>query len=271
MTKLPLLVEASDLAEHINNPEFLFVQVTSPDVFAKIHIPNAAHIAPHQLMSGEDPARGKLPSKEKLSQVLSSIGFTGKQHVIAYDDEGGGWAGRLIWTLDMIGHKNSSYLNGGLHAWHAEKLPLSAQPADVTKSNYTVEQFHSEHRITSDEIVNLLDQESFAVWDARSPAEHAGMQVFAQRGGHIPGAKNLEWTELMDRQNNLRLLPLENIQETLNELGLSKDKTIATHCQSHHRSGLTYLVAKILNYPNIKAYDGSWSEWGNTTNLPVEV
>jgi thiosulfate/3-mercaptopyruvate sulfurtransferase len=92
--------------------------------------------------------------------------------------------------------------------------------------------------------------------------------VRAARSGHIPGAINLEWTELIDSDNNLRIR--KNAQAILNNLGLSKDKTIATHCQLHHRSAFTYMVARILGYEKIAGYDGSWAEWGNLDNTPIE-
>ena len=93
----------------------------------------------------------------------------------------------------------------------------------------------------------------------------------AQRGGHIPGAINLDWLELIDRDNQMRLKDLTELQARLNELGITADKTVITHCQTHHRSGLSYLLMKILGYPHIKGYHGSWGEWGNSETTPIEI
>jgi thiosulfate/3-mercaptopyruvate sulfurtransferase len=95
--------------------------------------------------------------------------------------------------------------------------------------------------------------------------------VLAQRGGHIPGAINLDWLELIDSNNHMRLKDLSSLQVKLNELGITADKMIITHCQTHHRSGLSYLLMKILGYPHIKGYHGSWGEWGNSDATPIEI
>ncbi len=106
------------------------------------------------------------------------------------------------------------------------------------------------------------------IWDARSPAEFRGEKLFAARGGHIPGAINFEWTAAMDRARDLRIR--EDIAEQLEALGIVPEKEVVTHCHTHHRSGLTYLLAKALGYPRVKGYAGSWSEWGNLPDTPVQ-
>lgn len=268
---IPLLLEPQQLQTLLNDSPkpLLIVDVSSADNYHKHHVPGALHIEPKQLQLGQPPAPGKLPTVEQLQALFSQLGLTDKHHVIAYDDEGGGWAGRLIWTLDVIGHQQYSYLNGGLAAWVNEGFPCETTVNKGQPVDYSIT-INPQPIASLQEVLDSLDDPQTAIWDARSPQEHAGTKVVAKRGGHIPGAVNIDWLELMDRERNLRLIDLQGLQQRLDSLGLSKDKQIITHCQTHHRSGLTYLAMKILGYPMIKGYDGSWSEWGNRDDTPIE-
>lgn len=267
---LPLLLGAADLEAHLGDPRILILDVCSDENYQKHHIPGAIHITPSSLQCGVKPAAGKLPSVEQLTELFSAVGLQPEQHVIVYDDEGGGWAGRLIWTLDVLGHQHYSYLDGGLPAWLGEGRPVQASVNIGKRSDYHVTIDRSVIA-EADDIMARLGDTNLAIWDARSSVEYEGIKVLAERGGHIPGAVNLDWLELMDRERNLRLIDLANLQNRLNQLGLTADKNIVTHCHSHHRSGLSYLVMKILGYPNIKGYHGSWSEWGNRKDTPIET
>jgi thiosulfate/3-mercaptopyruvate sulfurtransferase len=268
---LPLLLDTAELARHLSRPDLLLVDVSRTDCYERHHLPGAVHIPPGNLQCGNRPAVGKIPGLAALSALFSAIGLTPDKHVVCYDDEGGGWAGRLIWTLDAIGHHRYSYLDGGILAWLAEGRPVESGHTRVAPTDYKVTRLDPVPIAEVEDILPRLGQPGFAIWDARSREEYEGTRVVAARGGHIPGAAHLDWLDLMDRNNHLRLKPLPVIRQLLEERGLSPDKDIVTHCQSHHRSGLTYLVAKILGYPSIKGYHGSWGEWGNRDDTPVAL
>lgn len=265
---IPLLIEPEQLQDILGQTNVLLIDLCRPQQYAQAHIPGAVHLPYMQLMSGQMPAPGHLPAESVIEQALGACGLTPDTHVIAYDDEGGGWAGRLIWTLDVIGHTRYSYLNGGLHAWAQAKLALENTPNHPSPSQPEVH-YQSGPIATKDSILARLGQPDFVIWDARTPQEYLGLQPGATRNGHIPGAINYEWTRAMDPHNGMRIRPLDTLRHELAELGISADKTIVTHCQSHHRSAFTYLLGKILGFPNIQAYPGSWSEWGNASDTPI--
>jgi thiosulfate/3-mercaptopyruvate sulfurtransferase len=272
MSTYPLLLEPEDLQPLLNDDSLLIIDQSKLDTYLEAHIPGALHLDFKALQLGEKPTPGALPNLKQLSEVFSNLGLTADKHVIAYDDEGGGWAGRLIWVLDMIGHTRYSYLNGGIHAWLQSGLATENGLQGTVKSHYEVTELNSHFELTKDQILELLkpnaNANSLAIWDARSEAEYTGEKVISARGGHIPGAINYEWTRGMNSERGLRINDLSEFDELLNSLGLTNNKIIATHCQTHHRSGFTYLVGKILGR-DMKAYAGSWAEWGNDENTPI--
>lgn len=261
--EFPLLIEPSQLQPMLGSPNLLVVDLCRPQQYSNAHIPGAVYLPFAQLMSGQAPAPGKLPPEQQISQALSAIGLTPETHVVAYDDEGGGWAGRLLWTLEIIGHSSYSYLNGGLHAWANEQRPLEDNITAPTPSQYEAH-YQAGQGVSKEDIVAELaqPQSDFIIWDARSQEEY-------QR--HIPGAVNYEWIRAMNQHNGLRIRDHNEIRAELAALGITPDKQIITHCQSHHRSSFTWMLGKILGFTNIQAYPGSWAEWDSDPNTPVET
>jgi thiosulfate/3-mercaptopyruvate sulfurtransferase len=199
--------------------------------------------------------------------LFGRLGYSKDSDFIVYDDEGGGWAGRFVWTLDMIGHRRWRYLNGGIHAWAAAGGELAAGAGAAPDPREVSITLHPEARASLDDVLAAIDDPNQQIWDVRSAEEHQGLRSGSARAGHIPGAVNLDWLLLKNPDDQQRLHP--DMAALLETHGIDLSKRIITHCQTHHRSGLSYMVARLLGSTDIRAYDGSWSEWGNRDDVPV--
>lgn len=271
MTKpnLPLLIEPADLATLLGNPALRIVDLNAPNLYARVHIPGAVSLDYAEIVAPRPPAAAVLPSAEHLAKTFAAIGLTPEHHVVAYDDEGNGRAARLLWTLDAVGHRGASLLNGGLEAWLAEGRPTESGSRPVAPSEYPV-RIVGDVAVEKDYVLAHLNDPSVVLLDARSPQEYNGETKRAARSGHIPGAVNFNWTDAMDPARQLRLKDPAELKRLLEARGVTPDKETITYCQTHHRSAHTYIVLKVLGYPRVKAYPGSWSEWGNLPDTPIE-
>jgi thiosulfate/3-mercaptopyruvate sulfurtransferase len=265
---LPLILEPSVLEVALGQSNLLVLDLGK--TYDQAHIPGAIWVAPADIQLGIKPATGKLPTKQHLSILFSRLGLTADTHVVVYDDDGGPWAGRMIWVLDSIGHQHYSFLNGGIHSWLAEKRPVQVESNQPVASDYLVQNIDTSVSITKDELLTAIQQNSVQIWDARSYQEYTGEKANSARGGHLPGAHSYEFTRALDSNNAMRLRDLSEIKAELNELGINGDKDVVSHCQTHRRSGISYVVCKALGW-HMKAYDGSWSEWGNDPLVPIET
>jgi len=262
------LIEADALNDEAAAHPLRLIQVTSAEVFNQAHIPGALLVTPQELVSGEPPASGRLPDRARLNLLFSRIGYEPKQNFVLYDDEGGGWAGRFAWTLDIIGHRNWRYLNGGLHAWAHLGLPLEAgPPKNPTPTTVDVGIDVTPIAEITD-VLGAIDDGNTVIWDVRSREEYTGERQSSARGGHIPGAINLDWLALKDPARQQRVS--QQLETMLAERGIDGSRRIITHCQTHHRSGLSYMLCRLLGW-DVRAYHGSWSEWGNRDDTPVSI
>jgi thiosulfate/3-mercaptopyruvate sulfurtransferase len=267
---LPLIIDPEAIVQRLDDEQIVIVDVGKLALYNQAHIPGARFLDYGHLVANSGRTHGLLPDRSQLEALFSSLGIDDGTHVVACDDEGGGKAARLVWTLRCAGHDAASLLNGGLHAWLNEGFPHTPATGSTTTSSFRYRE-NSDPVITGDEILARIDDVQLQLLDARSLAEYNGEQRFSMHAGHIPGAIHYEWTRALDMQQNLRLRDTESLQQELSDLGFDRNKEIGCYCQTHHRSSLSWVVLKHLGFEQVKGYPGSWSDWGNRSDYPAET
>jgi thiosulfate/3-mercaptopyruvate sulfurtransferase len=266
-----LLIDAEQLVPHLGNDKLRIVDLSRASVYDQLHIPHALHLKPKFLVRQDEQATGLLPDVDGLQELIRYLNISPEHHVVVYDDEGGAWAGRLIWNLHCLGFENTSLLNGGIHAWLAAGLPTTSEVEQFKPVSALVQVDQAkiqQYRIEYTELLEKVQSSQVQLWDCRTEDEYTGLRLAARRGGHIPNALHFEWSTALNRENHLRLHPLERTQQRLEQLGFNLNEPVVVYCQSHHRSGLAYILGRLLGW-NIQAYDGAWSEWGNRLDSPI--
>jgi len=264
--KLPIVVSPEQVSGAA--PEGLKIVDLRPlEAYIESHLPGAVHLDAKKLNRTEEPVGGLLPDFEHIKLVAHAIGLQSSDHVLAYDQGAGTAAARLIWVLHAYGFKATSWLNGGFDAWIASGFNTTAEVTLVESSDVQL-QFTPGNVVNTDQLLDQLCGDDIRVLDVRSAKEFNGTDVRSARGGHVPGALHLEWTEVFDEAG--RLKSDADLHHLFTTLGLSNDGHVVVYCQTHQRSALTYVVLKHLQYQSVSALDGAWSAWGNRTDTPIE-
>lgn len=271
MNALPPLLAPAELQARLDDPRLRVVDLGPAEQFAAGHVPGAVHLPYAELVEQRPPVAGLLPDRERLRALFAGLGIGPETAVVALDAEGGGAAGRLLWTLAALGHRHGALLDGGLQAWHGAGLPLVREPAPEPEPAPPLPSAELPVVADADYILGRLGDEDLRLLDARSAGEYAGHTVRAARGGHIPGARHYEWTRGMDPERHLRLRPAETIRAELAALDLTPEHEVVVYCHSHHRSAFSFWMLHALGFPRVRGYPGSWSDWGNREDVPVET
>ena len=264
-----LLVETADLANLLSQPGVRLLDARPPEEYRQGHIPGAVNLPAPATDSIEANRQGFPLPLDRAQELFRGAGISANSRVIVYDNQGNRFAARVFYVLEFFGHRNVQVLNGGFPKWQSEGRLTTINVPTVPSGDF-VAAARGEVIATSEWVAKHMTDAKVKVVDARSAEEFSGEKVMGPRGGHVPGAVNVEWTRLLDSGDVKTILGSADLEKLLAAAEVKPEQEIVTYCQSGMRASLTYLALRLMGYPRVRIYDGSWSEWGANSNLPVE-
>lgn len=242
------LIEANDAKKLVNNANTVIVSTRDAADYAKVHIKNAVNIDINALASTTDP-KGILKSPTELAKILGENGIDPAKKIIIYDTGSNKGAGRLYWILKYLGFNDVVILNGHMQAWRTARGPVTGAPTKLTAVTFTP---NVNSKIFADKAYVKSKLNTAVIVDVRDDTEWAG--------GYIDNAKHLEYKNVLADAGKLK--SKEELQALFNGAGITKDKEIILYCATSVRAGIVYLaLTSVLEYPNVKVYDGAYNEW----------
>ena len=268
------LVTTDWLEKNLNNPKLRLIEVSvDTGVYERGHIQGAVNFKWHTDLV--DPVKRDIASKENFEKLLRQAGINNDSTIVIYGDSNNWFAAWGAWVFDIYGVKNVKLLDGGRKKWEAEKRPLTPLATQVAAGNIKVSDANNNLRAKLIDVVAVANKKSdTALVDIRSSDEFtgkviapAGIQELAVRAGHIPGAVNVPWGQAVAEDGTFK--SPEELKKVYAAVGIDGKKPIITYCRIGERSSHTWFaLSKILGY-NVKNYDGSWTEYGNSVGNPI--
>ena len=257
-----MLTSTAELDKIIDKPNLILIDARSFQEYSQGHITNAINLDLFSFHWIDTSQNGISSFNEQFRKIFSRVGVSGEKRVVFYDNTSGMLAARGVWLLEYFSHPSVSMLDGGITKWKTEERTLDRISVNYKPANFSGK---PNPKVLAGFEYVLENLNKITILDVRSKEEFDGELVRAARGGHIPTSTNIDYTENIANDGTLKN------NEDLSELyQIPKDAEIITYCQGAYRAANTFLALKKIGFTNVKVYLGSWGEWGNKLELPIE-
>ncbi len=267
-TRESLLTTVEELQNKLGAANLCIIDTRPAEDYAKGHIPGATHFDLFGLSlidTSEAPLKAFM---FMIRHVLELRGVNENKEVVFYEANSGMRAARGLWFLEYYGHPNAKMLDGGFLVWKAAGAPITtdsalpkAAPLKITERRDVL--------ATADDVLNSLNKQDIAILDTRSKGEYLGNHVRAARGGAIPGAIHIEWTDNLAPDGKFK--SNDELKALYERAGITPDKEVISYCQGGYRAAHSYVALRLLGFAKVRNYIGSWKEWGDRADLPLEI
>ncbi|MFN8185578.1 MAG: sulfurtransferase [Gaiellales bacterium] len=272
----PVLVSTDWVAEHLSAPDVVVAEVDeNPDLYDEGHIPGAVKL--HWKDDLQDPVERDLVDRAAFEGLMGARGIGNDTTLVLYGDKNNWFAAYAYWYVKTYGHGDVRILNGGRQKWIDEGRELTTETPVPAAASYTARERDESIRAYRDQVREWIGAPGRALVDVRSPGEYAGdllappgyEQEGAMRGGHIPTAASIPWATAVQDDGTFK--PAGELREIYDAKGVTADTQVTAYCRIGERSAHTWFVLReLLGYENVRNYDGSWTEWGNLVDVPIE-
>ena len=273
----PVLVTTQWLAEHLDDPGVVVAEVDeNPDLYDEGHIAGAIKL--HWREDLQDPIERDLIEKEQFERLMGERGVSNSDALVVYGDKNNGFAAYAYWYLKIYGHEDVRILDGGRQKWIDENRELTTDAPERQPTSYTAKERDESLRAYRDGVREAIGAGEKALVDVRSPQEYAGdliappgyEQEGAQRAGHIPTAASIPWAQAVRDDGTFKTA--DELRQLYEGKGITPSKQVTAYCRIGERSAHTWFVLReLLGYSDVNNYDGSWTEWGNLVDVPIEI